>query len=517
MASVILDSYGRPIETPKRPDEGRVAMMSVRDRWATYPSRGLTPQRLASILQEADEGDVARQAELFQEMEEKDCHLASVLGTRKGAVLSLPWSVQAASDDTADVKAAELVEEAIERIDFDELLIDLMDAVGKGYSIAEIDWEVAGGRVLPRSVEWVEAKRFRWDGGAVRLLTDDSPTTGIPLPANKFIVHRHKARSGLPSRGGMLRVCAWLYLFKNYAVKDWVAFAEVFGMPLRLGKYDPGASKEDRDALEMAVRMLGSDAAGVIANTTDIAFITTDTKGAENVFGSLADWCDRGVSKVVLGQTLTTDTTGGTGTYAAGSVHNEVRLDLRDADVSALEKVLVRDFVRPLVGFNLGWESRRLPRIEADTSEPADLEAKSRTYGNLVKLIGLPIGAAHCYEVFQIPAPQKGEALVGQVVGAPPAVPLRRGVPVGAKSLSVGGFTPDQQAIEGLADTSIADAAGAVGTLVDPLVAIVQEATDFDNMRDRILAAYVDLDPSALENLMARAMFMAELAGRAQA
>ena len=114
MASVILDSYGRPIETPKRPDEGRVAMMSVRDRWATYPSRGLTPQRLASILQVADEGDVARQAELFQEMEEKDCHLASVLGTRKGAVLSLPWSVQAASDDTADVKAAELVEEAIE-------------------------------------------------------------------------------------------------------------------------------------------------------------------------------------------------------------------------------------------------------------------------------------------------------------------------------------------------------------------------------------------------------------------
>jgi phage gp29-like protein len=43
-----------------------------------------------------------------------------------------------------------------------------------------------------------------------------------------------------------------MYLFKNYAVKDWVAFAEVFGMPLRIGKYEPGATKADREALIQA-------------------------------------------------------------------------------------------------------------------------------------------------------------------------------------------------------------------------------------------------------------------------
>jgi phage gp29-like protein len=443
-------------------------------------------------------------------MEEKDAHLASVLGTRRGAVLSLPWSVQAASDDPRDRKAAELVEEALARIDWEDLLHDLMDAVGKGYSVAEIDWEVSGGLVLPRSVEWVEAKRFRWDGKVLLLVTDEAPQ-GIPLPANKFVVHRHKARSGLPSRGGMLRVCAWLYLFKNFAVKDWVAFAEVFGMPLRLGKYDPGASKEDRAALETAVRMLGADAAGVIANTTDIEFVTSDAKGSgsENTFGALTEWCDRGMSKAVLGQTLTTDTTGGTGTYAAGSVHNQVRHDLRDADAVALVRTLQRDLVRPIVGFNMGWQLP-LPRIEADTSEPEDTKAAAETISVLVKDVGLPVAQAYLYERFGIPAPKKGEA----VVGAPAPTALRRQVPAGARVLS-GGFTPEQQALESLADASIADAAGAVGTLVDPLVAIVEEATDFDDLRDRILAAYVDLDPSALEDLMARAMFMAELAGRA--
>ena len=32
-----------------------------------------------------------------------------------------------------------------------------------------------------------------------------------------------------------------MYLLKNYHLKDWVSFAEIYGLPLRLGKYAPGA------------------------------------------------------------------------------------------------------------------------------------------------------------------------------------------------------------------------------------------------------------------------------------
>ena len=38
-------------------------------------------------------------------------------------------------------------------------------------------------------------------------------------------------------------MCAFMYLFKNYVVKDWVGFAEVNGMPLRVGRFEPGATK----------------------------------------------------------------------------------------------------------------------------------------------------------------------------------------------------------------------------------------------------------------------------------
>jgi len=77
----------------------------------------------------------------------------------------------------------------------------------------------------------------------------------------------------LVTRAGMVCVCAWMYLFKNYAVKDWMGFAEVYGMPLRVGKYASGASRSDGEALIRAVRSLGSDAAGIISKFTEIKLI----------------------------------------------------------------------------------------------------------------------------------------------------------------------------------------------------------------------------------------------------
>jgi hypothetical protein len=51
-----------------------------------------------------------------------------------------------------------------------------------------------------------------------------------------------------------------MYLFKNYAVRDWIGFAEVYGMPLPVGRHEPKPGKADWEALIQAVHSLGSDA-----------------------------------------------------------------------------------------------------------------------------------------------------------------------------------------------------------------------------------------------------------------
>ena len=63
----------------RRPDIREIAVAHVTDKYSEYPSSGLTPVKLAEIFREADAGDVLRQVELFEDIEEKDPHLFSQL------------------------------------------------------------------------------------------------------------------------------------------------------------------------------------------------------------------------------------------------------------------------------------------------------------------------------------------------------------------------------------------------------------------------------------------------------
>jgi phage gp29-like protein len=341
-----------------RPDTREVAAQSIRDRWSGYPSSGLTPRRLTAILREADAGQLTRQMELFSEMEEKDAHLFSCIQTRKLAVSGSEWDVTPAPVAGGGDVAA-FVAEALSGMDnFEEGLVDLLDAVGKGFSVSEIMWEAGSGKVLPRSLKKRPQKRFTFmkkDGVSElpRLLTEAEPVHGVGMVPDKFVVHVYRAGADWPERGGLLRVLAWIYLFKNYALKDWVSFCEVFGMPLRLGVYSPAATKEDREALIEAVTQLGSDAAGIISENTRIEFVEAAGKVAGSPYKDIVDLMNREISKAVLGQTLTTEVGEG-GSYAAGLVHEGVRSDIVRADARALERTINRDLIRPLVKFNFG-------------------------------------------------------------------------------------------------------------------------------------------------------------------
>ena len=45
-----------------------ISVVNINDNFSSYPSKGLTPEKLAALLREADQGDVYRQMELFTEM-----------------------------------------------------------------------------------------------------------------------------------------------------------------------------------------------------------------------------------------------------------------------------------------------------------------------------------------------------------------------------------------------------------------------------------------------------------------
>ena len=400
----LKDFFGRVFKSSAAPVTRELASVSLAERWSSYPSVGLTPPRLAEIFRDADQGDCRRQMELFEEMEEKDAHLAAILQTRKLAVLGKDYEVLPYARTPDDERIALAVGEMVYAIpDLEGAFLDLLDAIGKGFALGEILWEVAGGAAQVAALRWISQKKVTFgEDLAPRLLTAEAPWQGAEPPPWKVIYHRYKARSGHASRAGVLRVVGWMYLLKNYALKDWAAFNEVFGMPLRLGKYDASASPADREALVRAIRNLGSDAAGVISKATEIEFIEAASRaGNNNPYQAMAEFCNREMSKAVLGQTLTTDAAGATGTYATARVHAMVRQDLVQADAQALGATLREQLLRPLVGFNFGWD-KPVPWFRFKYEEGEDLKALSEVYRNLAGL-GLPLSREHLAERFGIP------------------------------------------------------------------------------------------------------------------
>ncbi|MCA1907915.1 MAG: DUF935 domain-containing protein, partial [Magnetospirillum sp.] len=263
------------------------ALTGVRTIWTGKAvASGLTPERLASLLMRAAEGDHEDFLILAEEMEERELHYASVLGTRKRALSGLDPAVAAATDAARDVQIADAVRNLAVDPYFPEMVDDLLDALGKGYSVVEIMW--AFGKLWkPAGYEYRDPRWFRFDqvSGRKLLLLDDQAPMGMPLPAFKFITHIPRLKSGLPIRGGLARLAAWSFMFKSYTVKDWMAFIEVFGMPLRLGKYGPSASEDDIDTLVRAVSNIGTDAAAVMPESMKIEFQeTASAKGGHEVF-----------------------------------------------------------------------------------------------------------------------------------------------------------------------------------------------------------------------------------------
>lgn len=507
----------------RRPDTNEIAVAQVTDKYSEYPSNGLTPVKLAEIFKEADAGDVLRQMELFEEMEEKDPHLFSQLQTRKNAVTGLDFEIIPFSDDPKDKEIADFIEEQINGIEsLEDVETDLLDAIGKGFAVSEIMWGYDEGHVVVREIKSRHQKRFFWDSldDSFKVRTKDAPE-GILLPTNKFIVHRYKARSGHTSRAGILRVVAWMYLFKNYDLKDWVSFAEVYGLPLRLGKYAPGASEADKVALMQALIQIGADAAGIIPDGTSIDFITTEKTSSSDLYERLARYCDEQISKAILGQTLTSDSGGGS--YAQSKTHNDVRHDLTVADCKSLASTLRRDLIRPLCIFNFG-EDKRVPHIRFDCEESEDLTQTATIIGTLVNEVGLRVPTSFIYKKFSIPEPEADEEVAAprSTSAGLTGLPFKKEpnpAQIALKAEDDGGVGT-QQHIDKLASAAVRHGAGSFKRAFGPVLKIIEKAESLEELRDMmeddkaVAELYAAMDVSEVEELLQKVMLYADLEGR---
>jgi len=275
----------------ERPDTNEISTISLFNRWGTYPSSGLTPESLTTILKEADQGNISRQMELMSEIEQKDPHIFSCYNRRKRSVLKRKYHSLVPIPKTHHSRSMPNMPTGfVSGIkDFQDVRFNALDAVGKAFSAQQIMWKVdAANNVYIDRFESLHQKNFRAgiisdpksDLNILRRLTDEELSDGVELEENKWFIPIVKAVSGNIGSSGLLRTNTWYYLFKNFNVKAWVQFAELYGLPLRIGKYGVGASEKEKNDLLRALQSIAQDASATISENTKIEFVEAMSKAA---------------------------------------------------------------------------------------------------------------------------------------------------------------------------------------------------------------------------------------------
>jgi phage gp29-like protein len=367
----------------------------------TLPNRTIIltqPQRwykdindFVRAVNEAERIDYSSRVKLqdLYEIALMDSHLFSVLEKRKAAVLGLP--MEFVRNEKPDGEMAELIESPW----FRRLLDNLLDSIWLGPSLFQFRTDKDG---------WLDY--------------DLIPRKNVN-PITRQILHRQTDIQGeswdsfsdllvvgQPREIGRLAKALPWVLYKNGTVGDWAQLAEIFGQPIREYKYD-GA---DPDAFERTVRDAEAQGGGGVyihdTNTSLNLIEAHATGNSAGVYHQLVETCNMEISKLVLGNTLTTEA-GEKGTQALGTVHQKAEDKVTQADKGFLLDVLNYQLTDIFNAFGINTKGGRFAFV---VQQNKDLSQRILIDIQIAGQ-GVPIGDNYWYETYGIPKPDNYDQL----------------------------------------------------------------------------------------------------------
>ncbi|GHU27530.1 Mu-like prophage FluMu protein gp29 [Betaproteobacteria bacterium] len=533
---MLLDQFGQAMKLSDiaEPQTARIALLQ--NIYIESHMEGITPARASTILREADNGSLTAQHALFDDMLDRDAHLACEFSKRQNALLTLDWSIAPPKDARAAEKdAAAWAEEILRDVvdDFEDVITAMMGAVGHGFAPIELEWEKQAGEYLPkfhpRPQSWFQMDPTRRE---IRLM--DGTGEGAALIPFGWIMHTAgKAKTGYLARLGLCRCLIWPFIYKHYAIGDFAEFLETYGLPIIIGKYYKNATPAEKSSLMRAVTALSHDARAIMPNEMSMEINKITGSGDGDVHLKMVDWAERSQSKAILGQTLSSEASPTGLGSGVSNLHAEVRDDILKSDSRQVAATLTRDLVYPLLALNGkgGDALRRCPRFVFDLGEAEDLKIYAETLP-LLAAGGARIPVPWVHEKLRIPQAKDNEAVFGSGIGD--QVTGNRGQ-VSSVSLSSSGIrdqvtgnsltpdtrhlSPETDAVDALVDAATADWQAQLDPMLAPLQAALDEAAENNETAAEFLARLpallAQMDPSAMADRLTQAAFIARLAGLA--
>jgi phage gp29-like protein len=411
----------------------------INEQNRTRYGRSLTLDRIENALRNAQNGYMRDLTDMARETVSLDPHLGSVLTKRINAVASLDYEIREAEGPGVDKKLAkdyaEFVREQLLMIPrFKQRIKQLAWGLFDGRAALEIQWvqrsmTTAGGisgNWRAGDLAWIHPRRLQFGPERELRIADDAASyafapVGVALRdvANgyKFVQFTPQLFGDYPELEGLAPRCLYWSFFKRFGARERMILLELFGKPWRIVSVDEDSNAGEPDLLaaETIVDQLGGAQTARLPRGVNLDVVKTDP-GSGQIHADVIAESDKQISKLVLGQTGTTDAMpGALGGGNQALVMKDEQLLLAQGDADLLGEAIEDGLTDSIIGINFGVEALlHAPRFVLKAEAPQDRAANTARLMQALNL-GLSVSVDEAYEITGFRKPAGGEAIIKMV------------------------------------------------------------------------------------------------------
>lgn len=334
-----------------------------------------------------------------------DTHLSSQWQKRISNITNIDWNY------IVDEQEIEDLDVLIKSPAFEDVLTEIVNTIGWGKTLLEL-----GKKTINRygkdeevlTMYCVKRQHIRpKEGTIVKDQYGSAEESGETINYRQGQYLNFVADLGKDDDLGLFLKAVPYVLLKRGDVGDWAQFIQLFGMPFREYRYN-GYDDATYELLKKNAEEMGSAPYMILPDGTNIILHENKSNGtAGDVFEKLAEFCNKEISILILGNTETTQSSPSSG-YAQSQTHMQTQVEVYRDDKKYV-RTWLNERIRPIL-YNLGYavaDGNFKAEKETNLSEVADKLAIFQQ----VKTLGEPIDADTIYETAGITKPANYDAM----------------------------------------------------------------------------------------------------------
>jgi phage gp29-like protein len=433
-----------------------------------------------------------------------DDHVGSCVDTLKTGVQCLEWEIDRGLSKS---RIAKEVYQILKDVDLYTFIGQIMDGDLFGWQPFEITWGFlgAGEGLYPLKVESKPRDWFVFGKNNELLFRSKRRPLGEPVPEDKFLLARHQPSYENPYGVALLSRCFWPVTFKKGGLDFWCRLAEKYGFPYAVATVPDNTDEAKADEILEMLTNLINDGVAVLGANQNAQFLEMKSGTTSHLlFNGLVDWGDKAISKVLLGQTMTTEV-GQSGSRAQAEVH-EKQLGKRDDAREHRVCHVVNQLIAKICDFN--WPGQAAPEFRF--FEERDVNKETAERDKVIFDMGWGFSEDYLMRTYAF---QKGD-LVQKAAAAPgpEADPNALPAPAFAEGEAF------QAALdEAIAEMSDEDLQAEARQLTKPIFDLVDRAKTFAEATRGLERLFPLLNTKQLEKKIAAILTVSEVLGREEA